>query len=190
MTTATRSRAALAALLLLPACTPSGSSPDTTPPTVPQGLDGAAVAGRVELAWSPSSDAGSGVAGYRLYRDGARIASPAGTSWSDASVAPGTTYVYEVSAVDGASPPNESARSSPRTVTTPAPADTTPPTAPQGLTAVAAGSGRVDLAWSASTDAGTGVSRYRVWRDGALLGEPAATGYADFAVAQGATYAY
>jgi uncharacterized repeat protein (TIGR03806 family) len=166
---------------------------DTTPPTVPQGLDGAATgASRIDLTWSPSSDpGGTGVSGYRLYRDGALLASPTGTGYADLAVGPGTTYVYEVSAVDAASPANESARSSPRTVRTPAVADTTPPSVPQGFAAVATGSGRVDLSWSASSDAGgSGVSRYRVYRDGAALAEPTSTAYVDLAVAQGTTYVY
>ena len=185
-----------AAALLLQACVGSGAGGgpgDTTPPTVPQGLDGAATgASRIDLTWSPSTDpGGTGVSGYRLYRDGALLASPTGTGYADLAVGPGTTYVYEVSAVDAASPANESARSSPRTVRTPAVADTTPPTVPQGFEAVAAGSGRVDLSWSASSDAGgSGVSRYRVYRDGAALAEPAATAYVDFAVGQGTTYVY
>ena len=188
--------AATAAALLLQACVGSGAGGgpvDTTPPTVPQGLDGAATgASRIDLTWSPSSDpGGTGVSGYRLYRDGALLASPTGTGYADLAVAPGTAYVYEVSAVDAAAPANESARSSPRTVRTPAVADTTPPTVPQGLAAVATGSGRVDLSWSASSDAGgSGVSRYRVYRDGAALAEPAATAYVDLAVGQGTTYVY
>ena len=47
----------------------------------------------------------------------------------------------------------------------PPPADTTPPSVPQSLTATVLSASRIDLSWSASTDAGTGVAGYRVFRD-------------------------
>ena len=47
----------------------------------------------------------------------------------------------------------------------PPPADTTPPTVPQGLAATAQSTTEIGLSWTASTDAGTGVAGYRVYRD-------------------------
>jgi chitodextrinase len=75
---------------------------DDTPPTKPQNLQADAVGPRqVDLAWDAASDPESGVASYRVYRDGAAIASPSGTSFSDTGVDPETSYTYEVSAVNG-----------------------------------------------------------------------------------------
>ena len=58
---------------------------------------------------------------------------------------------------------NLSAYSSIVTATTPAIPDTTPPSAPAGLTATAASSSQINLAWTAATD-DVGVTGYRVER--------------------------
>ena len=68
--------------------------------------------------WPEMSD-GTGVDGYRIFRDGVEIATTTGTTITDSGLAPATSYEYRVSAYDFASPPNESASSSPATVTTP-----------------------------------------------------------------------
>lgn len=63
----------------------------------PGGLAATGADGRsVSLRW----DAVEGAAGYALYRDGARIATPAGTSHTDTGLAPGTSYAYSVAARD------------------------------------------------------------------------------------------
>lgn len=53
------------------------------------------------LAWEPSTD-NHAVAGYQVFRDGARIAelSAVFNSWMDDAVKPGTTYRYTVKARD------------------------------------------------------------------------------------------
>lgn len=102
---------------------------DATPPTTPTGLQASAAGpGQVDLTWQPASDAESGVASYRVYRDGAFLASTSATSFSDTGVQPQTTYSYEVSAVNGAG--LEGSRSAPASVTT---SDTTPPAPPRRL---------------------------------------------------------
>ena len=98
-----------------------GSVPDTSAPSVPGGVAAQVVSGGVQVSWSASSD-DRGVAGYRVVRDGAVIADAvAGTSYLDAAVVAGTTYAYQVRALDAAG--NVSAASAPVSVTTPA----TPP---------------------------------------------------------------
>jgi uncharacterized repeat protein (TIGR03806 family) len=84
---------------------------DTTPPSVPQGVIASAQgSSQVAVAWQPSTDSGTGVAGYRVFRDGS--ASAAGTTtataYTDTNLTPGTRYSYTVRAIDGASPPNVS----------------------------------------------------------------------------------
>ncbi|MQY07908.1 discoidin domain-containing protein [Actinomadura macrotermitis] len=80
--------------------TPSG--PDTQAPSVPAGLR---VTGTtttsVSLGWSPSTD-DTGVTGYDVLRDGAVVASPAGTSYTDTGLTTGQTYSYTVRARDAA----------------------------------------------------------------------------------------
>jgi YVTN family beta-propeller protein len=94
---------------------------DTVPPSVPQNLNGSApTSSQVTLNWTGSTDTGGGsVAGYRIFRNGVSIATSAGTSYTDNTVAASTTYTYRVAAYDNASPANESAQSNQVSVTTP-----------------------------------------------------------------------
>jgi chitodextrinase len=95
-----------------------GGGADTTPPTAPTGLTATAPSSaQVNLSWTASTDT-VGVTGYRIYRNGAFLANTGTTtSFTDATAAAGTTYSYQVSAVDAAA--NESARSNSASVTTP-----------------------------------------------------------------------
>src|SRR5207302_1745106 len=72
-----------------------------------------------------------------------------------------TSYSYRVRATDAAN--NLSAYSSTASSSTPAPADTTPPTAPINLTATAASASQINLAGTASTD-NVRVTSYRIER--------------------------
>ncbi|WP_133247562.1 putative Ig domain-containing protein, partial [Arthrobacter sp. H-02-3] len=63
--------------------------------------------------------------------------------------------------------------------------DTTAPTAPTNLSAVA-GSGQISLAWSASTD-NVGVTRYNISRNGAAIGTATGTSFVDGSVVAGTT---
>jgi hypothetical protein len=68
--------------------------------------------------------------------------------------------------------------------------DTQAPTAPTQLSAsVDAKRKRVTLSWVASTD-NVDVTGYRIWRDGALLGESTGTWFVDGGLTVGPTYGY
>ena len=129
-------------------------------PTIPSGLHATVVTDKqVALVWAPSTDlpnpGGTGVAGYRVYRNGTTnlIATVNATSYTDTGLIANTGYTYQVSAVDQAVPtPNESPPSQPLVVTTQVPADTSAPTVPSGVKAGAVTSNSVTLTWSASTD--------------------------------------
>ena len=96
------------------------TSPDTDPPEAPTGLSAEAHgANRVTLTWNPSSDVGTGIARYRIYRDGIQIGTADDTSYNDDTVAPLSTYRYHVVAEDGGG--NPSPASSVVTATTPPP---------------------------------------------------------------------
>jgi fibronectin type 3 domain-containing protein len=87
---------------------------DSTAPSTPAGLTAKAVKGpKVKLAWNPSSD-DVGVTGYRVFRDGAAIATTGLTSYVDTNVKRATVYRYAVSAFDAVG--NESAPSAPVSV--------------------------------------------------------------------------
>ena len=51
------------------------------------------------LSWTASTD-NIGVAGYIVRRDGTPIAFTPSTSFVDTGLAPGTTYTYDVTALD------------------------------------------------------------------------------------------
>src|SRR5205814_1467156 len=52
---------------------------DNNPPTVPSGFTAVASSTQATLSWSPSSDSVTGVAGYRIYRDGVNIGTTTAT---------------------------------------------------------------------------------------------------------------
>src|SRR3989440_212204 len=96
----------------------NGPPPDTTPPSVPTGLTASAVSSsQINLSWAASSD-NVGVSGYRVFRDGAQIATTSTTFFANTGLSPSTTYSYAVAAFDAAG--NLSAQSSPASATTPA----------------------------------------------------------------------
>ena len=118
-------RAASAAIRCESADTPVAAATrlDLFPPSAPQGL--VAVAEKVEdkrtirLFWRPNREAD--LRGYRVYRaDGPDKAwklltseDLTATSYTDEDVTPGVVYSYAITALDGASPPNESLFSDP-----------------------------------------------------------------------------
>ncbi|HZG56038.1 discoidin domain-containing protein [Paenibacillus sp.] len=67
--------------------------------------------------------------------------------------------------------------------------DTQAPTAPTGLTATAASSSAINLAWTASSD-NVGVAQYEVYRGSTLVGTTTGTSYSDTGLAASTTYTY
>ena len=169
--------------------------PDTTAPSTPTGLTAAASScSQINLSWNAATDTGgSGLKGYDVYRDGAflkRVLVPA-TSTSDTGLAGSTVYSYAVKAIDNAL--NASGSSATAATNTPACADTTAPSVPTGLSATAASCTRVNVAWTASTDAGgSGLKGYNLYRNGAFVTQVAApaTSYSDTGLAPSGTYSY
>ncbi len=75
---------------------------DTAPPSVPSGLAAAPVSSvHVDLSWNASTD-NVGVAGYRIFRNGAQVATSGTTAYQDDGLTPATSYTYAVSAFDAA----------------------------------------------------------------------------------------
>src|SRR5262249_50107889 len=139
------------------------AAPDTTPPTVPTGtIATAASCTQVDVAWNASSDAGSGLRAYRVYRNGALLREVTGAQFtSDTGVVESTSYSYAGSAIDNAG--NESALSTTSGATTYA----CPPPTPAGLTATPASCSQVNLAWGSVTDTGgSGLRGYNLYRNG------------------------
>ena len=162
---------------------PSG---DFMPPSTPQNLQATPQQAplRIELAWDASTDDASAVS-YRVYRNGAFVATTTATTWTDANPAEATTYTYNVRAIDSAGNLGEASASV--SATTP---DQTAPTPPTNLAAQAlVNPVRVELSWTAATDT-TGVAGYEISRDGAVIGTSPTPSFTDAGVTGSTTYTY
>jgi chitodextrinase len=148
----------------------AGGSTDTTAPSVPANLGGAAASTtQINLTWTASTD-NIGVTGYSVYRNNALAGTTATTTYTDTGLTAATTYTYSLSAYDAAG--NLSARSASvnvTTLTTELPPVIT--TQPQSLTTVASGA-----SFTLSVIAtGTGLT-YQWKKDGnAISGATSAT---------------
>ncbi len=166
---------------------------DTTPPSVPASLTTSPMTCReIGLSWTASTDTGSGLSSYNIYRNGAFLkqVSALSTTTSDSSLNGSTTYSYSVSAIDNAQ--NQSAQSSPSSSTTPVCPDSIPPTIPTALSATASSCQQIDLIWNASTDADSGVKGYNVYQNGVLrkLVLAPSTSTSDSGLSATTTYSY
>jgi probable HAF family extracellular repeat protein len=116
------------------------------------------------------------------------------TSYSVTGLGPGT-YRYQVRAIDAAGNAGPFSNVAGATIQTP---DTTPPSAPSGLTATTPGTGQVGLSWTAATD-NVAVTGYLVERcqgpgcaSFAQVAAPAGTGttFTDSGLASSTSYTY
>ena len=143
-------------------------SHDTTPPAVPRlrMMEAAPSSRAPQLTWGAVRDAGgSGVAGYRISRDGRRIASTHGTSFVDYAAQSGV-HVYTVSAYDRAG--NVSGESAPQVAARDSIAPATPAPSAESPTDSAPA-----ISWNAVVDDESGVELYQVRRDGRTVGSTA-----------------
>jgi hypothetical protein len=133
---------------------------DLTKPNTPTGLAGVAVAETlINLSWNAATDpqgaaseADTGIANYRIYRNGAFLVSLPNTSVQITGLTAYTFYAFQVSSIDVAG--NESYLSSAINVRT---LDTTSPSVPT-VAATQTGSTTISVALTVpSTDSGSGV---------------------------------
>ena len=161
-----------------------GGTTDTEAPSQVTGLTAtSAGTSQIDLTWNAATD-NVGVESYNIYRDGSLIASSSSTSYSDTGLSSGTTYSYEVNAVDAAG--NEGALSGSASATTDS------DSGGSSITLTASGykvRGRhnIDLSWS-----GASANNVDIYRDGVLIATTANDGaYTDSTNNRGgATYNY
>ncbi|MDQ1495480.1 MAG: hypothetical protein QOG69_1963, partial [Actinomycetota bacterium] len=148
----------------------------------------------VQLSWTAPADGGSPITGYDLYRattpggEGATPVAQLGvvSSYQDSAVASGTTYYYQVTALNSV---GEGARSAEVSATPTAAA--TVPGAPVAV--ASAGTSSVQVSWTAPADGGSPIIGYDVYRATTPGGEGATpvaqlgvvSSYQDSAVASG-----
>ena len=124
--------------------TPSAGGGDTVAPSVPGGVVATASgSSTIDVVWNASVD-DVGVAGYRVFRDGAAtaVATVLGTSFSDTGLSAGSTHSYTVSAFDAAG--NASAMSVAASATTAGGGGSTVTVAPSGDATVSSAAGKAD----------------------------------------------
>lgn len=158
---------------------------DRTLPTTPAQPAGSSPSSSPSLSWAPASDTGgSGLAGYRVLRDGVQIGTTALPSYIDGG-APDGSHLYRVVAYDAAG--NASLQSPGRTVVS----DATPPTLPSlsGGQPDPANVTDVTVVASGSTDATAGLSGYehRTSVNGGTSWTAAASGPSVLVTAEGRT---
>ncbi|HSX28375.1 MAG TPA: fibronectin type III domain-containing protein [Candidatus Saccharimonadales bacterium] len=158
---------------------------DAQAPSVPTDLAStSATETQVGLSWSPATD-NTGVAGYKIYRNGTMVGTSATTTFTDQNLTPNTSYTYAVSAYDAGG--NESAQSASLVATTLA--DSATPTVPTNVTVQAVSSSKVTVSWNAATD-NVSVAGYKVYRDGVQIALTTAPTYQDTTVSANTTYSY
>ncbi len=167
-----------------------GATTDTTPPTITGFSMPAMSSSMTMMITSFTATDNVGVTGYMVTTSAtAPLANAAGwsatapTSYMAGSAGANTMYAWAKDAAGNVSSPASASVNVSVSVT-----DTTPPSAPSGLTAsVMANS--VKLIWGASSD-NVGVTGYKVFRDGTQIGSTAMTSYTDMAIAPTTTYNY
>lgn len=162
----------------------SVTTKDGSGPTTPTGLTAEVLAPtQIVLVWEAASD-NVGVASYRILRNGVQTGTSTQPRFTDSNALQNTLYRYQVVALDAAG--NASALSAAVETTS---GDATAPSAPPNLTAQVNTAQQVRLEWGAATD-NKAVSKYRIVRDGRLLGLTDLLAYTDATVQIGHSYTY
>ncbi len=149
--------------------------PVAAAPGQPTSLVATAADSRISLTWS----APAGATSYRIFRDGASLATTTSANYTDTTAVNAVSYSYYVVAYKSNSP--ASAASSTVTATPIA----TAPSRPTTFRATA-GDGQVSLTWTAPATA----TAYGIYRGGTLIGTSTTASYTDTNATNGTTYTY
>jgi subtilisin family serine protease len=174
--------------------TPPPPPPDPTAPGAPSLTDAVGGATAITLSWTEPADNGSAITGYEVWRGTVSgdlsLLTTVGDvqTYVDSAVVSGTTYWYQVAAINGIGVGPRSNELSASLVE--------PPSAPTLLGAPS--DGAAILSWTEpADDGGSAVSSYNVYRSigggsEAFLASTtgAETTYVDFAVTNGTQYTY
>lgn len=162
----------------------SVSSGDMSPPATPSNFSAQNGVHSVILSWNASAE--PDFDHYQIYKNGAKLVTATGLSYTDTAVTQGSTYTYQITAVDTST--NESTKSAVQSVTIPVP-DTTAPAVPSGL-AVTAMNKAVSVKWNAVSD--SDLAGYNLYRDGVKVNTSVltSTSFTDSNLTNGTNYTY
>ncbi len=145
---------------------------DTEPPTSVTGITAGSIAGTsLSLSWNTSSD-NTGILEYVVYLNNEFLGTSKTNTYVVTGLASYTNYDFKIAARDLGK--NLSALSATVSVRT---KDIFPPTAPIGLNAGSITSYTFTLFWLESTDEGSGIGQYIIYRDGEQIGTTTNTSY-------------
>ena len=135
---------------------------DVTPPSVPTNLQASNVTSTtLKISWTASTD-NVAVAGYQVFRNGAKVGTTTTTSYTDTGLAPSATYTYAALAYDSSN--NLSAQSAQLTVTTAAAAVVSPSMVQVKNNQISSGTS-VSVPFNAPTQAGNTIVVYVIWNN-------------------------
>ncbi|MDE1815054.1 MAG: fibronectin type III domain-containing protein [Thaumarchaeota archaeon] len=179
-------------------------STTSTSPSAPTGLTAAAGNAQISLSWTvPSSNGGSAITGYNVYRgttSGGENTTPIATgvtttTYTDTGLINGQAYYYTVKAVNAIGVSSNSNEASAIPV-----ASTAVPSTPTGLSATAASSSQINLSWTApSNNGGSAITGYEIQRStnggstwSTIVPNTGTTGtiYSDTGLSSSTTYTY
>ncbi|WP_395050435.1 reprolysin-like metallopeptidase [Flavobacterium sp.] len=158
---------------------------DTTAPTTTTLSASGTTTSSTDLSWTAATD-NVGISGYDVYQNGVLKTTTAATSLTVNGLTASTAYTFYVVAKDAAG--NFSLASNIANITTPAPADTTAPTA-SALSASGTTVSSTNLSWTAATD-NVGISGYDVYQNGVLKTNTTATSLAVAGLTASTAYSF
>jgi fibronectin type 3 domain-containing protein len=138
----------------------------------------------IGLSWTETNNSDP-AASYRVSEGGTVVATTSTTSATITGLAPGSTHVYTVTALDAAG--NGSAQSNPVTGTTNGTVNA--PATPTGLTVTAATTSSISLSWTETNNSDPAAS-YRVYEGGTAVATPTTTSATISGLASGSTHTY
>ena len=168
-------------------------------PTAPTNLAATSASStQINLSWTAAAEAGGTIANYLVERcqgagctTFAQIGTTAATTFNDTGLTGSTSYSYRVRAQDTASVTGPYSNTA--SATTAAPTIT----APGSLTATAASSTQINLAWTAATETGGTIANYLVERcqgagctTFAQIGTTSSTTFNDTGLTGSTSYSY
>jgi len=150
---------------------------DTTAPSPVSGLHVTnTTQTSISFAWNAATD-NVGVAGYNMFKAGAKVDSTTSLSYTYTGLTCGTQYTFAIQTYDGAGNTSDIAYATAINSTSACGSgDTSAPTTPSGLVIGSATANSITLSWAPSTD-DVGVIGYGRYQNGGLISSGTGTSY-------------